>query len=102
MTTSTSVRKSKKYRELQALMKEPSARRQRGGTLAWVEDHKESALLEALLADHAKRHGQGQGISHDEFIQRVLEPKFGYPYEVSALRSYLVRRYGQRGKKRGS
>lgn len=86
---------SERRQKLMAKLAEPSTRKQRGGTLAWIEGHDDRELIETLLKEHAKRHASGQGISHDEFVERVLAPEFGYPYEGSAVRSYVLKHLPQ-------
>ena len=86
---------SERYLDLMAKLAEPSTRKQRGGTLAWIENHKDRELIETLLKEHARRHASGQSISHDEFLERVLRPEFGYPFESSAIRAYVLKHYPQ-------
>lgn len=92
---SEGIHASERCQELMARLAEPSKRKQRGGTLAWIEGHDDRELIETLLVEHAKRHASGQGISHDEFVERVLAPEFGYPYEGAAVRTYVLKHHPQ-------
>ena len=81
----------KRRQELLKRMDIPSKRRQRGGTPLWLENHKDRELIEELIAVHARRHLNGGGLSHDEFVERVLRPEFAYPYEGAAIRTYVLK-----------
>lgn len=89
------ARKTSKRDEIEELLAAPSDRRTRKGTRSWILGHEEKGLILEVVQKYVQMRGTGETqLGFDAFVEKILKPKFGYPYDGSAFRNYVIKYHG--------